>query len=439
MIDYAKKHEEVKHIIFDIIDRMTRNDFDKLKILSLIKDFNKTINFSRTNKILDKNLTPEDVFMLDIEVAVAKKMSNDISRKTQMGMLEKAEQGIYPSTAPLGYKNNPTTKELEVDPQTAPIVTKAFDLYATGNHSLESIRNMLHDSGLRGKRGNKLSIAGIHKMLNNSLYYGIFKWKERSYQGKHKPLISKTTFDDIQMVFKRQGHPYVVTKKNFAFNALMRCGSCDCTVLGEEKKKKYIYYHCAFSKGRHENAPYIPENRLASLFEEPVARVTISEEKAEWLKKILKDSSKDTSELQEKRFSLFESQRSQAKTRLSKLYDLRMDGEIDNEIFKIKEVEYKNNLLEIEAQFQAMRRINPNFYEDGCRTLELSKRLYSLYIRANLYEKAKILKTIASNYTLVDATPYPIYRKPFSIIAKGLVCTLKLPPEDSNFRPGGYK
>jgi len=32
VIDYAKKHPEVGHIVFDILDRMTRNDFDKLKI-----------------------------------------------------------------------------------------------------------------------------------------------------------------------------------------------------------------------------------------------------------------------------------------------------------------------------------------------------------------------------------------------------------------------
>jgi DNA invertase Pin-like site-specific DNA recombinase len=47
--------------------------------------------------------------MLDIEVAVAKKQSNDISRKTKIGMLEKAGQGLYPSVAPIGYKNNRLT------------------------------------------------------------------------------------------------------------------------------------------------------------------------------------------------------------------------------------------------------------------------------------------------------------------------------------------
>lgn len=36
MVEYAKKHSEIQHIIFDVTDRMTRNDFDKIKIFDLI-------------------------------------------------------------------------------------------------------------------------------------------------------------------------------------------------------------------------------------------------------------------------------------------------------------------------------------------------------------------------------------------------------------------
>ncbi len=50
LVEYAKKHTEIKHIIFDITDRMTRNDLDKLKIYNLIKEYDKTIHFSRSNK-----------------------------------------------------------------------------------------------------------------------------------------------------------------------------------------------------------------------------------------------------------------------------------------------------------------------------------------------------------------------------------------------------
>jgi len=74
--------------------------------------------------------------------------------------------------------------------------------------------------------------------------------------------------------------------------------------------------------------------------------------------------------------------------------------------------------------------VNFSFYEDGRRILELSKRLYSLYVRANYEEKARILKAIASNYTLRGATFYPTYRKPFDILAEGRSCPGWLPGLD---------
>jgi len=42
-------------------------------------------------------------------------------------------------------------------------------------------------------------------------------------------------------------------------------------------------------------------------------------------------------------------------------------------------------------------------------------------------EKAKILKVVASNYTLNYKNLYPTYKEPFSFIAKGLSCSNWLP------------
>jgi DNA invertase Pin-like site-specific DNA recombinase len=54
-------------------------------------------------------------------------------------MLEKAEQGQYPSRAPLGYRNNTATSLIEVDPETAPLVQELFQLYATQRYSLNQV------------------------------------------------------------------------------------------------------------------------------------------------------------------------------------------------------------------------------------------------------------------------------------------------------------
>lgn len=417
MLEYAKKHEEVKHIIFDVTDRMTRNDMDKIKIYTLIKLYDKTIHFSRSNKTINKSSGSEDEFMLDIEVAVAKKMSNDISRKTKMGMQEKAEQGLYPSNAPLGYRNNKLTHLIDVDEQIAPYVKRAFSLMASGSYSLSMLVNALYNEGFRGRRGNRVGKSAVDHFLKNPIYYGAFRWKKQLRQGSHTPLISKELFDKAQSVLSGNFRPRL-TKRTFYFNSLIQCGVCGCRILGEIKKDKYKYYHCTFSKGRHKEIGYILEDILAKRFEEPIKDITLPNETTEWLKEGLKERHKDVSLLQENRLASLQSQYDKTNNRLNSLFDMRLDKEVNEETFKAKENEYNTQLIEIKAQIASAKTVNPNFYEDGCRTLELSNRLYSMYVKANYEEKAKILKAVASNYTIHDVTITPTYRKPFSLFAK---------------------
>ena len=418
MLDYAKKHNSVKHILFDVTDRMTRNDIDKIKIMTLVKYFDKTIHFSRSNKIINKNSGSEDEFMLDVEVAVAKKMSNDISRKTRMGMLEKAEQGLFPSNAPLGYENNPLTRLIETNDK-APHIQQAFSLIASGSYSANMVSNILYEKGFRGKRDNRVGKSAITHILKNPLYYGVFRWNEKLYQGSHTPLISKELFDKVQDILS--GKPLNhINKRNFPFNNIIRCGTCDCKVLGELKKKKYIYYHCTFSKGRHSGGDYINQENIAKMFEPSLQKIALSNELAEWLKEALKERLRDSQKLRENRLNLLTGQLKRLSTRLSRLYDAKLDNEVNNEMFKTKEEEYNNQILEINSQITNLKKDKPDVYEYACKIFELSKNLVYLYNRANYEEKAKILKTVSSNYTLLYKNLYPIYKKPFSYIAKGL-------------------
>ena len=434
MLEYAKKHEQVKHIIFDVTDRMTRNDMDKIKIWTLVKFHDKTIHFSRSNKKIDKNSGSEDEFMLDIEVAVAKKMSNDISRKSKMGMQEKAEQGFYPSRAPFGYYNNPVTRLLDVNKENSPYVQRAFSLMASGSYSLEMLANVLYEEGLRTAQNIRMNKGTLWHILKNSIYYGVFTWNGSMHQGNHTPLISKEVFDKAQSVLDGKAHNHI-SKKNFSFNNLITCGICDCKILGERKKNRYTYYHCTFSKGRHNGIGYIPEDRLASMFEEPIRKITLSNNVVDWLKEGLRERSRSTVESQEIRLNALRTQEERINTRLSKLFDLKIDGDMDNDVFKAKEQEYKGQLFEVRAQRESVKAINQNFYEDGCKTLELANRLNSLYLKANYEDKAKILKFVASNYTLNDITLYPVYRKPFNFIVEKGGHLNSYPHRDSNPGP----
>jgi hypothetical protein len=76
-----------------------------------------------------------------------------------------------------------------------------FDSVLKKNATLEQLETQARKMGLVTKQGNKLHISTIHRILNNSFYYGKFEWPENSgewHKGKHRKMI---TVDEFQTVF----------------------------------------------------------------------------------------------------------------------------------------------------------------------------------------------------------------------------------------------
>ena len=70
--------------------------------------------------------------MHGIKVLMAKNYVDNLSEEVKKGLREKAEQGHWPSVAPVGYVNNLATHRIEPDPQRAPLIAALFDFYASG-------------------------------------------------------------------------------------------------------------------------------------------------------------------------------------------------------------------------------------------------------------------------------------------------------------------
>ena len=86
-------------------------------------------------------------------------------------MLEKARQGVFPGLAPFGYRNDKTTRTIEVDPVDSPMVVRLMEAYATGADTLSTLRKML-----KTEFGKTMSKGGIDRVLKNPFYIGEFNW-----------------------------------------------------------------------------------------------------------------------------------------------------------------------------------------------------------------------------------------------------------------------
>ena len=422
MLDYVKKHTDVKHIIFDCLDRMTRNELDKVKITDLIHTYGKLIHFSRENKTYSVNSSPDDEFMMDIGVAIAKKYSNDISRKVKMGLTEKAEQGYYPTIAPTGYINveNDGISQLELDPVNAPLVKELFEKVASGDYSLLMLEDILYAKGLRNQyRKGKVRKSSLHRMIHNKLYYGVFEWKGKLYvnNAKHTPIVSKELWDKAHEALQEAHRPHI-SDKNFAYRGLLTCQHCDCTIVGQIAKKKYTYYRCSFSKGQHEHAGYINEKNMPALFAPVVSAVSLPSEFAGWLEDGIKEIAAQQESIRKNKKDILQHEYTATHKKLNRLYDLQLDGGFNKEMLMTKDKELSEDLARIKSELASCEIDGAQVCERVHDTLELATGLEELYSMADDSEKAQILRLLGESYVLDSKnTVIHTYKGAFGLFA----------------------
>ncbi len=419
MLAFMKKHHEVRHIIFDVLDRMTRNDVDKIKIAQLVKQYDKVVHFSRDNKMYSRESSSDEEFMMDVQVAVAKKLSNDISRKTTMGMTEKAEQGIYPARAPIGYLNNHRTSKIGVDPERAPFVKRLFEMAASGEYSLQMIEDILYAEGLRERLHNgRVRKSTLYRVLHNPMYYGTFRWGKKLYLGIHEPLITKDLFERAKKALSLFERPRVTTR-NYPFSNLLHCKDCGCSIVGDFAKKKYMYYRCSFSKGQHPHEKYIREHQLDEAFAALIDAISLKPGVVSWLQKAVEIRLKHLEKAQNKATGGLKAELSKKQTELERLYDEGWEKGYPAEFIKRTEERLKTAIAELAQKIQAQT-IQPDAVrQKSTDILKLVCNMGTIYRAAPLSEKKPLLRHIASDFVLDGHKIYPKYREPFNIFAEG--------------------
>src|SRR6266853_3294483 len=115
MTKFLKRSSSVRVLLVEKTDRLYRN----LKDYVTMDELDLEIHFVKESVVLSKDSRSSENFKHCIKVLMAKNYIDNLSEETRKGMLEKAEQGIWPSFAPLGYLNVPDSngrRIIEPDP-----------------------------------------------------------------------------------------------------------------------------------------------------------------------------------------------------------------------------------------------------------------------------------------------------------------------------------
>jgi site-specific DNA recombinase len=411
-----KKDPGCRILLVEKTDRLYRNFKDYVTLDELALD----IHLVKENDILSPNSRSHQKLLHGIKVVMAKNYIDNLSEEIKKGMQEKAEQGFYPSFAPLGYVNVICNgkKFIQPDPDMAPLVQKLFQWYATGRFSLLELTKKIHEEGLISRRnGLVISRGTIAKVLNNTVYYGEFQWNGKSYRGTYEPLISRELFTKVQEVLDFKGKTRTgVRKHQWAFQGLVFCGNCGCAMSGDMKKGKYVYYRCTGYKG---NCPkrYVKEEELTRQFGQALEAVQLDPEIHSLLIRALRESHADETRFNQEEISKLEKERQTLETRLESIYLDKLDRIITTDFFQEKSREWKNTLEGIKAKLEKHRHVHGNYMEEGARLLDLSQQAAEIYRKLEMAEKKRILNLVLANSIWLNAQLIPKYRQPFELLA----------------------
>lgn len=249
-------------------DRLSRNAGDLGRIVDLM-DQGKLLQIKTYSQSFTNN--PNEKFLLMILCSQAKLENDNRGVNVKRGLRNKCEFGIRPGLAPIGYTNvlkSNRISTVEQDLQRAPIIKEIFEKVAYQGYSGRMVKKWLDDIDFRTKNGCRMPLSKVYVALQNPFYYGEFQYGDKWYKGTHKPLISKTLFEKVQI--QLQVSPKQWNKQLFPFKKICKCGSCGGSVTAEIKYRRtkanqvntHIYYHCNRIKKYDCKEPYITEQEL---------------------------------------------------------------------------------------------------------------------------------------------------------------------------------
>jgi site-specific DNA recombinase len=416
MLAFLRQNPTCRIVLVEKTDRLYRN----LKDWVQVDERNLEVHFVKENVVLAPDSRSSEKFMHGIKVLMAKNYIDNLSEEVRKGQLEKAEEGGWPSYAPIGYVNTEGRngkRTIVPDPERAPLVRKLFEWYVTGDRSIKEVARMARETGLTFRKSrDPITTSRVHQMLRSRLYTGDFDWGGKTYHGTYEPIVSKDLWQRVQDVLDgRLAGRSKRSKHRFAFAGLVRCGHCDCALTGEIHKGRYVYYRCSHYKVKCPE-PYAREEALTEQFVAVLDQLIFPPAALEWLTKALRESHDDEKRFRDEATARLEAEWTLLQNRLDAMYIDKLDGRIQTAFFERKAAEWRGEQERIELAIQEHRNADRSYVDEGVQLLELASRAGELFRSQESAEKRELLRYVLSNSTWKGDQLTPTFRQPFDLI-----------------------
>ena len=313
-------------------DRLARNSVDGGQIIYLI-DIQKICALKFPTFWFEP--TPQGLFMLQVAFGQSKYYSDSLSENVKRGFRQKLRRGEWLGHAPLGYVNNPKTRNIEPDLVKSKILESMFRDFADGKATVESLRQRLSFYDITNHKG-LYARSHIYTTLKNPVYIGKIKHKGELFEGTFPPIVSNEIFEAVQARMRQSSRPRKSKHKHdFPFTELLKCGECGCSITAQFVKGHgglYRYYRCTKKKGACSQG-YLQEHQVAEQILTQLKKIVLPES---WYKTGLKQIEKIAAEEKIGQKALIQSignELIEVKRKLDKLVSGFLEGIIEKDTY----------------------------------------------------------------------------------------------------------
>ena len=418
MLLYMRKNK-INILLVEKVDRLTRSLKSAVEINEWInEDALRQVHFVKENVILNKDSRSNEKFIWNIKVSVAQYYTDNLSEEVRKGQGEKLAQGWFPGQARFGYRTVGEKKHKThvVNEVEAIWIKRMFDLFETGEYSLKRLEKKLEDEGLRTRAGGRVGKTNISRYLVDVIYTGRMRWCGSVYPGKHEPIVSSSQFDRVQKLLKRKDAPKY-SKHDHLLRGLVNCASCGKGITWEVQKGD-TYGYCRHPKECQERTGAKASDAEASLLPSLDELVVKNARVAEILRQGLKERHREQGKESESLLSELRKRHDQAATRLSNLFDEKMDGNVAKETYDEKFKQYSE---EKERFAKAMlEHSDATTYDLEVKTavFDLSQEGRSAYLRSNNEKRRSLIGIVFEPLTMQAGSVKFEMREEFALLAK---------------------
>jgi site-specific DNA recombinase len=427
VIDYILSQKEVVAFCCDKVDRLTRDFLVGLPILEKLRREGKIeLHFPSDNLVLHQNSPATDLFHFNIAVSLAQYYSNAISDNVKRAYEKMRRDGLWVSKVPLGYRRDTDVlgnTTIIIDPERGHIVTKLFELYATGNYSLQTIREEAISMGLRTPTGAIPSKSTIEIMLKNTFHCGI------AVSSKCPPyphIYPRTTTPEIfaQCKAVREGKNRNQPKfasKDFAFQGMLTCPNCGCLLSPEMHKKPsglvFIYYSCNNGKGLCDKRVYLSEKTLLQPVYELLGQLEIIDEGTqEYLVQELRKSTEAEVTFHKTQITRIRIELDRYTQKNDGLLDALIDKSITKDVYDKKHQEYQDKVQLLSLEAEEYEKGNFDYQNTVATVLSVARRAREIFESSEPHEKRAFLNYLLQNPSVQDKKLTFTVRSPFNLV-----------------------